>query len=236
MEEKSAHMVSRPVVVTLCGSTRFKDEFVRAAREETLAGKIVLSVGLFGHEEGLDMDGETKEMLDRLHFEKIKLSDEVLILNKGGYIGKSTRRELNFARALGKKIRFLEPVQYPPKDQILTLDIDGVIARIGDPPIPYYEREPYPEMVNLLARWRKGGCFIRLQTARGMDEFKGNLREIEEYHRPRLEDWLEKWQVPYDELAFGKVVSSIYIDDLGFRFDSEEGRWEELEFEIGVYP
>lgn len=97
-----------PPVVCLCGSTRFKDAFDSALRAETLAGKVVLSVGLFGHLEGLDMDGETKKMLDALHLRKIDMSDEVLILNVGGYIGNSTRNEIEYASRKGKRVRFLE--------------------------------------------------------------------------------------------------------------------------------
>jgi hypothetical protein len=80
-------MSERPKIVCLCGSTRFKEAFERANREETLSGKIVLSVGMFGHSEGLDMSGPVKAMLDRLHLCKIDLADEVLVLNVGGYVG-----------------------------------------------------------------------------------------------------------------------------------------------------
>lgn len=97
-----------PTIVCLCGSTRFKDAFIAAQRSETLAGKIVLSVGLFGHEEAMDMGGETKKSLDRLHFDKILIADEVLILNVGGYIGESTRNEERYAMAMGKTVRYLE--------------------------------------------------------------------------------------------------------------------------------
>jgi hypothetical protein len=100
----------------LCGSTRFWRAFQRAALEETLAGRIVLSIGAasgtddehFGNlppEQYL----RVKSMLDELHLRKIDLADEVLILNIGGYIGESTRRELEYARQRGKTVRFLEP-------------------------------------------------------------------------------------------------------------------------------
>ena len=104
-----------PVVVCLCGSTKFKDEFVRQGFNETLAGKIVLSIGcdmksddeLFGHMTP-EQFSEVKARLDELHKRKIDMADEVLILNVGGYIGSSTRSELEYAQASGKKIRFLE--------------------------------------------------------------------------------------------------------------------------------
>ena len=103
-------IAAKPRIVCLCGSTRFADAFRDANRAETLDGKIVLSVGMFGHQEGIDMEGAVKQKLDQLHFRKIELADEVLILNVGGYIGSSTRNELNHARKLGKPIRFLENV------------------------------------------------------------------------------------------------------------------------------
>lgn len=95
-----------PTIVTLCGSTRFGDAYREANRRETLAGRIVLSVGLLGHQEGIDMSGPVKAGLDELHLRKVELADEVLILDVGGYIGQSTRRELDHARAMGKRVRF----------------------------------------------------------------------------------------------------------------------------------
>lgn len=97
-------------IVTLCGSTRFKDDFIRVTAEETLKGNIVLSVGLFGHspEWHLDMAGKTKRMLDQLHFRKIEISDEILVINKEGYIGLSTCDEIHYAQALGIPIRYME--------------------------------------------------------------------------------------------------------------------------------
>lgn len=103
-------MSTKPKVVCLCGSTRFDKAFKDAMREETLAGRIVLTVGLLGHHEGLDMNGPVKKMLDELHLRKIDLADEVLVLNVGGYIGESTGREVQYTKSLGKPIRYLEPV------------------------------------------------------------------------------------------------------------------------------
>lgn len=105
--------MKRPRIVCLCGSTRFKAAYDQANYEETCAGKIVLSVGFYPHQkdehgEEVGCDPDLKVRLDRLHFRKIELADEVLILNVGGYIGESTRRELNHAWRLGKHVRFLE--------------------------------------------------------------------------------------------------------------------------------
>lgn len=91
----------------MCGSTRFKDAFIEATKRETLEGKIVISVGLFGHSEAIDMNGPVKAMLDQLHFRKIDISDEILVLNVDGYIGHSTRNEIEYATKAGKKVRYL---------------------------------------------------------------------------------------------------------------------------------
>lgn len=97
-----------PVVVCLCGSTRFMKEFYDANMRETLAGRIVLTVGMSSHGDCKPTE-EQKLMLDALHFRKIEMADEVLILNVGGYIGESTHNELGHATLLGKKVRYLEP-------------------------------------------------------------------------------------------------------------------------------
>lgn len=105
---------SMPRIVCLCGSTRFYKEFQRANHDETGKGNIVLSVGFYMHS-AADAHGEdwgcTPEMkvkLDALHFRKIELADEILVINVGGYIGKSTRSEINYAKSLRKPIRWLE--------------------------------------------------------------------------------------------------------------------------------
>jgi Zn finger protein HypA/HybF involved in hydrogenase expression len=125
-----------PIKVCLCGSTRWPREFESATEAETRAGKIVLSVGLFGHQQGIDMQGDLKKMLDNLHLHKIVEADEILVLNRPvvecldcgslddrltavecqecqsgrlrryNRIGESTAREIAFARSRGKRVRF----------------------------------------------------------------------------------------------------------------------------------
>ena len=111
-------MVGNYKVVTLCGSTRFKDEFMKAQKELTLKGNIVISVGLFGHsgdnevwenmEEGTLT--KTKEMLDDMHKRKIDMADEIYVINVGGYVGDSTKSEINYAKQTGKKVNYLENI------------------------------------------------------------------------------------------------------------------------------
>jgi hypothetical protein len=105
--ERGGLMEGSLKIVTLCGSTRFKDAFEKANRDETLKGNVVLSVGMFGHQEGLDMNGPVKAKLDRLHLYKISISDEVLVLDVNGYVGESTRNEINYATSIGRHIRYL---------------------------------------------------------------------------------------------------------------------------------
>ena len=96
-------------VITLCGSTRFKEQFLEAQKRLTLEGNIVISVGLFGHSGDDEVWTEgTKEMLDDMHKRKIDMADEIYVINVGGYIGSSTRSEIEYAKSLGKGIRYLE--------------------------------------------------------------------------------------------------------------------------------
>ena len=102
-------MVGKYKVVTLCGSTRFKNEFMEAQKRLTLEGCIVISVGLFGHSGDSEVWSEgTKEMLDDMHKRKIDMADEIFVINVGGYIGSSTRSEIEYALAHGKGVRYLE--------------------------------------------------------------------------------------------------------------------------------
>ena len=109
-------MVDGYKVVTLCGSTRFRDEYMEAQKRLTLEGCIVISVGLFGHsgdrEVWENMDEvtltRTKQMLDDMHKRKIDMADEIFVINVGGYIGSSTRSEIEYAKAHGKAVRYLE--------------------------------------------------------------------------------------------------------------------------------
>lgn len=94
-------------IITLCGSTRFKNEFMEVQKKLTLEGNIVISVGLFGHS-GDTISVDEKIMLDDMHKRKIDMSDEIFVINVGGYIGDSTRSEIEYAKEHGKKIRFLE--------------------------------------------------------------------------------------------------------------------------------
>ena len=102
-------MVGKYKVITLCGSTKFKDDFLREQKRLTLEGNIVISVGLFGHSGDDEVWTEnTKEMLDDMHKRKIDIADEIFVINKNGYIGTSTKSEIEYATKTGKKVNFME--------------------------------------------------------------------------------------------------------------------------------
>ncbi len=102
-------MVGKYKVITLCGSTKFKDDFLKEQKRLTLEGNIVISVGLFGHSGNDEVWTEnTKEMLDDMHKRKIDMADEVFVINKGGYIGESTKSEIEYAIKTGKKVSYME--------------------------------------------------------------------------------------------------------------------------------
>ena len=149
----------RPKIVCLCGSTRFAKEFADANERETLAGNIVLSVGCFrrtapdGQRE--PMEESVKAALDVLHKRKIDLADEVLVLNVGGYIGDSTRSEIEHARKTGKRVRYLEPGRTPT----------------NDPPLPASTDEPPESQIAI-----QQGMIERLTKER--DEARSELRSL----------------------------------------------------------
>ena len=112
-------MIGKYKVITLCGSTRFKEDFMREQKRLTLEGNIVISVGLFGHSgdnevwENMDEGTltKTKEMLDDMHKRKIDMADEIFVINKNGYIGTSTRSEIEYAISTNKKVNYMEEIK-----------------------------------------------------------------------------------------------------------------------------
>jgi hypothetical protein len=101
-------MIGRYKVITLCGSTKFRDEFMAEQKRLTLEGNIVISVGLFGHSGDTEVWlEETKTMLDDMHKRKIDMADEIFVINVGGYIGESTKSEIEYARKTNKVVKYL---------------------------------------------------------------------------------------------------------------------------------
>lgn len=100
-------MVGNYKVITLCGSTRFKDDFERVNKELTLSGNIVISVGCFGHA-GDVFTEDQKVMLDDIHKRKIDMADAIYVINKNGYIGESTKSEIKYALEHNKPVMLME--------------------------------------------------------------------------------------------------------------------------------
>lgn len=100
-------------IITLCGSTKFKEQFEQANAFLTLQGNIVISVAFFEQTEGFEITEEQAELLGELHFRKIDLSDEIFVIDVNGYIGNSTRNEIEYAGKTGKAIRYYSDEEIP---------------------------------------------------------------------------------------------------------------------------
>ena len=109
----TACAILKPKVVCLCGSTKFKEAYLKAQKEFTLKGLIVVSVGFFGHADGWEDSEHMKPMFDALHLRKIDLADAVFVLNVDGYIGESTTREIAYAIETRTPVNYLEPLTPP---------------------------------------------------------------------------------------------------------------------------
>lgn len=101
-------MIGKYKIITLCGSSKFKNEFEKVQKDLTLSGNIVISLGLFTHSDGDKIDENTLKMLTDMHFRKIDLADEIFVVNPGGYIGSATASEIEYALKTGKKVNYLE--------------------------------------------------------------------------------------------------------------------------------
>jgi uncharacterized protein YkuJ len=100
-------------VITLCGSTKFKNQFEQANAFLTLQGNIVISLAFFEQSEGFEITQEQAKLLGYIHFRKIDISDEIFVINVEGYIGNSTRKEIEYAEKKGKAIRYYSDGEIP---------------------------------------------------------------------------------------------------------------------------
>ena len=189
-------MVGNYNVITLCGSTRFKDEFMEAQKRLTLEGNIVISVGLFGHSgdsevwENMDEGTltKTKEMLDDMHKRKIDMCDWIYVINVDCYIGSSTLSEIEYAREHGKGIRFLFDLSQFDGKRVRVLDRFGEthigLAEYESPDYcfhEYGEDEPAIMLGNLIL-------------------YESQIRSIEEAEPYRFYGW-ESADVEDEEFA-----------------------------------
>lgn len=109
-----------PEVITLCGSTKFKNEFIDANFRLTICGCVVFSVGWFSHADGntYTPTDDEKILLDFIHLAKIDRSDSIYVINVGGYVGRSTLNEIAYAALKCKRIKWLDPAKAIPADKI----------------------------------------------------------------------------------------------------------------------
>lgn len=99
-------------VVTLCGSLRFQREFDMMAKELSLQGFIVITAHCNGKLDDDPRIPENKEMLDRMHFAKIDMSESIVVIDVDGYIGESTRNEINYAKEKGILIGYYSDCKF----------------------------------------------------------------------------------------------------------------------------
>lgn len=97
-------------IITLCGSIKFKTEFMKVQEKLTLDENIVFTPNFFNNMKD-EITIEAKNMLDEMHRQKIDMSNEIYVINFGGYIGESTKSEIEYAKANGKKISYLENIR-----------------------------------------------------------------------------------------------------------------------------
>lgn len=105
------------MIITICGSTRFKDQILDTARDLTLMGHIVLAPCVFHHAEDTELTTEEKIRLDNLHKEKINMSDAIFVVNVDGYIGESTYGEIDWATRMKKQVFFLVEPEKPEEEK-----------------------------------------------------------------------------------------------------------------------
>ena len=111
-DQQTPQAAGEAKVVTLCGSTRFEAEFAELNQRLTMEGCVVLSLGMFSLPDvpGYDWSVDSADLKGRLaavHLQKVRMADEVYVVDPGGYVGESTRREIAYAESLGKPVRYL---------------------------------------------------------------------------------------------------------------------------------
>ncbi|MGG3562146.1 hypothetical protein ABES03_11140 [Neobacillus rhizosphaerae] len=107
-------------VITLCGSTKFKEQFEKANAYLTLQGNVVISLGFFEQSEGIEITQEQEELFAKIHFRKMDLADEIFIIDVNGYIGSSTRKEIEYATNAGKPVRYYSQSELVAQEEIAS--------------------------------------------------------------------------------------------------------------------
>lgn len=180
------------MIYTLCGSTRFPDAFALANAHLSMMGHVVIGLGLYGHADEprgarfLTSDGDEstpeKQGLDQLHFRKIDLSDAIYVVNVGGYVGSSTKREIAYAEQHGKTVEWMfPPVTVVEAAQGRVDDLERVIdvmkeaaarilprlRRLVDRDADAHDRDTARDEIRQIAEHIRRGCPIPEPTPTG---------------------------------------------------------------------
>ena len=102
----------------------------------------------------------------------------------------------------------------------IVLDLDGVICSLKKPNETYLEVQPNEDVISKMREWKKEGHYLIIHTGRHMRTCDGDIAEVIKKIGPVTSEWLKKWDVPFDEIHYGKPYGDIYIDDLGITFSS----------------
>jgi capsule biosynthesis phosphatase len=106
----------------------------------------------------------------------------------------------------------------------IAIDLDGTICEVKSPNQSYENLKPLPGAVEKIKQLRESGHYIIIQTARNMATQQSNIGKVIKNIGKITLDWLEKYEIEYDEIYFGKPNAEIYIDDRAFRFKD----WQEI--------
>lgn len=106
----------------------------------------------------------------------------------------------------------------------VIMDLDGTICEATHGGDEYFTAKPKLDVINRMRLLKATGHSIVIYTARGMNKFSNNIQRIEREYRQRTEWWLREYQVPYDQLLFGKPAGDVYVDDKGMNPDEFAAR------------
>ena len=104
------NMTQKYKIITLCGSIKFKEDFLREQTRLTMEGNIVLCPNFFNDLNQTKLTAETIQMLGEMHKQKIDMSHEIFVINKNGYVGDNTESEIKYATNVGKKVVYMENI------------------------------------------------------------------------------------------------------------------------------
>ena len=104
----------------------------------------------------------------------------------------------------------------------VVFDLDGVICELKKPSESYADVIPKNDVIEKMREMKDQGDYLIIHTGRHMRTCNGDVSKVIEEIGKITEDWLQKWNVPYDELIFGKPYADVYIDDLGIEFSTKE--------------